>query len=176
VSAAFAVLLIVGAVAGFSPDGHTVAAHVQVPGDQLTGLPAGAVAPNDVAVAVRVEHPPHAAYAWAAARDLAQLVLLGAALWLLRGLLRSVRDRNPFTDANVRRLRSLGGVVIVGVPVALLLSSFFASELADSTRLDSPGLMFRLPGNALIGGLAVLALAEVFAAGVRMRVDLEGTV
>jgi hypothetical protein len=33
-----------------------------------------------------------------------------------------------------------------------------------------------LSANALLGGLAILVLAEVFAAGVRLRSDLEGTV
>ena len=33
-----------------------------------------------------------------------------------------------------------------------------------------------MPGNAFLGGLAVLVLSEVFAQGVRMRDDLEGTV
>ena len=99
-----------------------------------------------------------------------------AVVWLLRGLLRSVRDGDPFTEANVRRLRTLALVVLIGVPLAGFLGSIFAGELATSAGLASRGTQLILPGTAFLGGLATFVLAEVFTAGVRLRDDLEGTV
>ena len=99
-----------------------------------------------------------------------------AASWLLRGLLLSVRDGDPFTRANVKRLRALAVIVLIGIPLAALVGSLFASALAGSAGLDGGGIQLTLPGNAALGGLATFVLAEVFAAGVRLREDLEGTV
>ncbi|MDX6226438.1 MAG: hypothetical protein QOE64_2814, partial [Frankiales bacterium] len=114
--------------------------------------------------------------AWAAGRDLTYVALLLVGLWLLRRLLRSVRDRDPFTEDNVKRLRALALLILIGFPLARLVASLFEGELASSAGFLHHGLRLSLTGSALIGGLAAFALAEVFAAGVRMRVDLEGTV
>lgn len=176
VSVGFAALLLVGAVAGFGPSGNEVAVHSQVDADRLTGLPQDVVAPDDVDVTIRVRDASDEQVRWAAARDLAPGVVVVAAVWLLRELLTSVRDGDPFTQKNVSRLRSLALVLLIGVPLAGYLGSLFAGELAATAGLDSPGLRLSLPGNALLGGLAVFVLAEVFAAGVRLREDLEGTV
>ncbi|MBV8691008.1 MAG: DUF2975 domain-containing protein [Actinobacteria bacterium] len=176
VAIAFGVFVFAGAVFGFGPNGHEVAAHAQVGAKQVVDLPNGAVAPEHVDVLVRVRHATHEQQRWAAARDLVSLALVIAILWLLRGLLRSVRDGNPFNDTNVIRLRGLALLVLIGVPVADLLSSTFAGELASSAGLTGSGTHLGMPGNALLGGLALFVLAEVFAAGVRMRADLEGTV
>lgn len=176
VSIGFGVFLLVGAVAGFGPSGDEVAVHTQVDAEHVVDLPEGAVSPDDVEVTVRVRDASQEQHRWAAARDLVPGVLVVVAVWLLRGLLRSVRDGDPFTERNVRRLRALALVVLIGVPLAVFLSSIFAGELATSTGLDSPGTQLTLPGNAFLGGLATLVLAEVFAAGVRLRDDLEGTI
>lgn len=47
--------------------------------------------------------------------DLLALALWVAVLWPLRGIARSVRDGDPFTGANVRRLRVIGGLLVLGV-------------------------------------------------------------
>ena len=173
---AIGAFLLAGAVFGFGPSGNEVAVHTTVDAERIADLPASAVATDDIGVVVRVRHATDEQQRWAAARDLVPCVLIAAILWLLRGLLRSVRDGDPFTDANVRRLRSLALVVLIGAPVAQFVSSIFASELADSAGLHGQGAQLALPGPAFLGGLALFVLAEVFAAGVRMRADLEGTV
>lgn len=172
----FGTFVLVGALAGFGPNGDDVAIHTEVAAERVADLPRGTVAPDDVGVTVRVRDASAAQLRWAAARDLAPSVVVVAVLWLLRGLLRSVRDGDPFTAANVGRLRMLGLVVLIGVPAAALVASYFARELATSADLQSRGTTVTMPGGALLGGLALLVLAEVFAAGTRMRDDLEGTV
>jgi hypothetical protein len=91
-------------------------------------------------------------------------------------LLQSVRDGAPFTEANVRRLRALGLIILIGVPLATLVASWCASELAGTAHLPSAGIQLSMPGGAFVGGLGVFVLAEVFAAGVHLRDDLDGTI
>jgi hypothetical protein len=175
-SIGFGLFLLVGAVAGFGPSGHEVAVHTRVAATRVAELPKDAVEPDDVGVTVRVRQASREQTRWAAARDLAPGIVVVAAVWLLRGLLTSVRGGDPFTNKNVTRLRALGLVVLVGVPAAGLVSSAFESALANSAGLDGSGIHLAIPGNAFLGGLAVFVLAEVFAAGVRLRDDLEGTI
>jgi hypothetical protein len=173
---AFSAFLVVGAVAGLGPNGHEVRVHTQVDTGRIAGLPHDAIVPDHVDAIVRIRHATAADIRWAAARDLAPGLVLIAGLWILRGVLSSVRDRDPFDADNVRRLRRLGFLVLVGVPIATTMASYFQSELADRAGYDGRGLVLSVPGGAFLAGLALLALAEVFATGVRMRVDLEGTV
>jgi hypothetical protein len=175
-SIGFGVFLLVGAVAGFGPNGGAVAIHTEVDGERIVDLPRGAMRPDHVDVTVRVGDASRAQLRWAAARDLAPGAVVVAAIWLLRGLLKSVRGGDPFTETNVRRLRALALVVLIGVPLATYVGSIFAGALATSAGLNGPGTQLTLPGNAFLGGLATFVLAEVFAAGVRLRDDLEGTI
>jgi hypothetical protein len=176
VSVAFGAFLLVGAIFGVGPNGHEVGVHTQLSSDHLTNLPRGALPPDHLDVLVRVRHATRSQIGWVAARDLAPGILVVAAVWLLRRLLRSVRDGDPFTATNVQRLRILGALILVGVPVVTLFSSWCASELATSTGLTGAGIQISIPGGGFIAGVGVFALAEVFAAGVRLQDDLEGTI
>jgi hypothetical protein len=172
---AFAAFTLLGAAVGLAPF-DTVAVRTRVDADRFTPLPPGVLAPDHALLTVRVPDATREQLRWAAARDAAPVVVVLAAIWLLRGLLRSVGDGEAFTAANIVRLRSLALVVLIGVPLAGFVASIFAGELAASTGVDGPGTQLALSANALLGGLAILVLAEVFAAGVRLRSDLEGTV
>lgn len=95
---------------------------------------------------------------------------------LLRRIVRSVLAGDPFVDENVRRLRIIGWLVAVS-PILLVIAQFARSELVARSSvadlaLESIHVAF-LP--ILVGGL-LLVLAEVFAAGVRLRQDTEGLV
>lgn len=176
VSIGFVAFLAAGAVAGFGSSGGAVAVHTRVATQGIADLPRGTVAPSDVTVTVRVPDATPAQLRWAAARDLPPGILLVAVLWLLRTLLRSVRDGDPFTTTNVARLRALAAVILIGVPLAGLASSIFAGELATTAGLDGLGTQLTMPAAALLGGMALFVLSEVFASGVRLRDDLEGTI
>lgn len=174
-SIAFGAYFVIGGLFGVGPSGHEASVHTQVDSD-LVRLPEGAMAPDHFNVTVRVPHATLAQVRWFAARDLAPGAVVVAVLWLLRGVLKSVRDGDPFIEANVRRLRALAFVVLIGVPTATFLESVCNSELADSVGLPTGGVEISMPSAALLGGLALLVLAEVFTSGVRLRDDLEGTV
>jgi hypothetical protein len=128
--------------------------------------------------AVVVQDPTAAQYAWALAPPLVLLVLAVVVARLLLGVVRSLRDGDPFSPANARRFAALSSVVIVG---GVLLQCFqgvahartIAPLLSDgpaSWTLDLE-LWPVLAGGALFG-----FLAEVFSRGARLREDVEGLV
>jgi hypothetical protein len=173
----FGLYLLVSSVLGFT-QGDEVAVHTAVDADRVADLPPRAVAPEEVDVVVRVPDPSYEQVWWATLRDLPAAIVVIAVVWLVRGLLKSVRDGDPFIKPNVRRLRIIALIVLVGIPIAESLRSLFAGELAASAGLSGPGAALSISGygNALLGGLAILVLSEVFSEGVRMRGDLEGTI
>lgn len=175
-SIGFGLYLLVGAVIGIGPGGNEVAVQTQVDAEALPNLPQGAIPPDGVNVTVRVRDATAEQQRWAAGRDLAPGVVVIAITWLLRQLLKSVRDGDPFTERNVTRLRLLALIVLIGVPLSGIVASMFAGALATSAGLESRGTQLSVAGNAFVAGLAALVLAEVFAAGVHLRQDLEGTI
>jgi hypothetical protein len=109
-------------------------------------------------------------------RDMIPIVMFAAGLWLLRGVLQSVRRGDPFTERNVHRFRWIA-LVLMATPVTDIVQHYLDNKLASTvpnlTHWPNGG-SFQLTG--LAGGLVVLALAQVFAYGARLREDVEGTV
>lgn len=106
------------------------------------------------------------------------VALAVAFLWLVRRLLISVREGDPFTAANVRRLRAIGFVLIIGLPLSTYIGEQLEMWLARSSTVGEIG-HFVVTSNiedVPVIGLLVFVLAEVFAHGVRLREDVEGTV
>lgn len=85
----------------------------------------------------------------------------------------TVRAGDPFIAANAHRLQTIAWILL-----ALNLVSIVIGAIANS--VSSPAYPLRLDaGFSINGWIAVLltfVLARVFAAGARMREDLEGTV
>jgi DUF2975 family protein len=151
----------------------------QLPPETLTSLPRGVRPAGWVDVRVDVHDPSSKQMLLRSAQDIGPLVLLIAGLWLLRGFLRSVLAGDPFGPASVRRLRAIGFILVLGAPVVAFLNYSFRLALFNDIppvggNLGSKG--FALPGTALLGGLGAFILAEVFAYGLRLREDVEGTV
>src|SRR5205085_6714588 len=111
------------------------------------------------------------------AQDVGSLVLAVAGAWLLRGFTQDVLAGDPFGARNVRRLRRLGLLLVVGAPVVALLDWTLRQALYNDlplSRLSGLGVKgFGLPGGALLAGLGAFVLAEVFAYGLRLREDVE---
>lgn len=107
-------------------------------------------------------------------------LLFVAAFWLLRGLAASVRAGNAFGTENVKRLRRLGTLLVLGAPVVEFVNSSLRSGLYDTLpagrfgEIGSGGL--NLSTGPLLAGLGAFILAEVFAHGVHLREDVEATV
>ena len=181
---AFAVLQIVNPAVGAARDGRmlvgaTLPAKLQI-SPQRVHLPAGLRHDGWLTTTVQVKDPTAAQEALAAAMDLTQLTLFIAVLWLLRGIVRSVRLEEPFGAGTVRRLRGIGGVLLIGAPIVEAINDGLRTELFDrlsaaqQTGVGTAG--YTIPGNFLLAGLGALILAEVFAHGLRLREDVEGTI
>jgi hypothetical protein len=168
--------LVGAARGGEMPVGSLSVDAALAPG-QLRSLPNGIKVHEDVRLSAEVVDPTSAQLLLAAGTQVGPLALLVASLSLLRALARSVREREPFGEANVRRLRALGFLLVVGSPVvaavnwALRLALGNTSPLSD---LSTAGLS--IEAAPLIAGLGAFVLAEVFAHGVRLREDVEATI
>jgi hypothetical protein len=166
---------IVGAVRG----NHSITQDRFVAPDALTSLPANIKPTDNVPVTVTINDASPAQLFLRLAITLLPGLLIVALLWQLWGLLRSARQGDPFTGANVWRLRQFGWLLLLGWPLVayltMALKEFLAMTWASPTD-QTEGLFAPPIGGALIFGLAVLALAEVFAHGLRLREDVEGTI
>jgi hypothetical protein len=96
----------------------------------------------------------------------------------LRAVFRALRDGRPFVSANVRRIRWIGMSVILGELVwsgIVLFENRYAA-----THVAAVGVRFNaLPDLnfvAIIHGLIILAIAEVFREGTRLEEDQSLTV
>ena len=170
------VLAAVGALRG----GHTISIARAAPPDQLASLPPGVQPRSSVPVTQTITDASPVQLLLRVASDLGPLLLLAVpALWLLRSLVRSLRHGDPFTPANAQRLRGFGFLVLLGWPVVSLVTHVLQEMLALTVpaeqQLGGPDWA-PIPVPALLTGLGVLVLAEVFARGVRLREDVEGTI
>lgn len=180
----FAAFLLVDGAVGVARDGdrlvsgRTLDVHVQVPPERVR-LPDGLRRGGWLPAIARID-PGARQIALATARDLSHAALFIGVLWLLRGLALSVRRRDPFDAANVVRLRGIGSLLVFGGLLVEVVDTTLRRLLWESLpagRFGDVGTEgFGLPGNMLLAGLGAFILAEVFAQGLRMREDLEGTV
>ena len=108
-------------------------------------------------------------------------VLSACFLWFLtqlRHIFRSLSRGEVFIVENARRLRWVGGMVIVSEMVRsafVLYASYYASA-----NFSASGLRFEvvaeLDGTAILAGLAIIVIAEVFREGTRLQEDQSLTV
>ena len=112
----------------------------------------------------------------------AALLALGVYfLVLLRRIVLSVGDGDPFIPENAERLSRMGWTVLVGqvasIPVGAMVL-WIASLIEDSTDDAVAGLRadFGFSGSGLLLMLVLFILARVFRRGAEMREELEGTV
>jgi Protein of unknown function (DUF2975) len=167
-----------GAVRGdhtITVDRVIVPEHVPEP---FTALPANLEPTNgSIPVTVTIHHASPAQLFLHLATTLLPGLLVVALLWQLWGLLRSARRGDPFTTANVWRLRRFGWLLLLGWPLVAYLTTALKGDLAATVPADVTSTLFALDIlGVLLFGLAVLVLAEVFAHGLRLREDVEGTI
>jgi Protein of unknown function (DUF2975) len=106
---------------------------------------------------------------------------LALALWVigqLRGFFRTLRDRRPFVPANALRLRRIASAVILS-EIARATIVFFESYYA-MTHFTLPGLVLDLRPElnvfAIVDGLIILVIAEVFREGTRLNEEQSLTI
>jgi hypothetical protein len=183
---AFGILSLASIAVGIARDGNsilwgdTLPVPVQLDPDSLGPFPAGLKLAGWPAARVEIQDPTIEQMLLRSLVDLGPLVLFVAVLWSLRGLARSVTEGDPFSPRNVRRVRSIGFTLVVGAPLIEIIEAALRERLftilpvVTGANIGSEG--FNLPGVALLAGLGTFILAEVFAHGVRLREDIEGTI
>jgi hypothetical protein len=182
----FGAVLLVSVVVGVARHGDSLLydSSLDVPAKLSSGhlqdLPKGISMSGSVDVGVTVKDPTTKQMLLRSLIDLGPLILFIAGLFLLDRFLVSVKEGDPFGSANVGRLRRIGLLLVLGAPLVELINSALRKDLlhdAPAGRADGVGAAaFSLPVGALLGGLGAFILAEVFAYGLSLREDVEGTV
>jgi hypothetical protein len=153
----------------------TIAVHHDLDGRHLKDLPNHVIRPETVNVTSQLTHASRHDKWLAAGRDIGPILLTLGFAYFARLILLSVRDGDPFNERNVTRLRAIGFLFLIGIPLVGVFSSMMNAELAFSLDGDlSTGTTLSFTGPMI--ALGVFALAEVFAHGARLRQDVEGTV
>jgi hypothetical protein len=146
---------------------------------KLVRLPRHVSATGDLPVTVDVRHVSFGLVLVTAIRYLVFAISGLVAVWMLRGLIGTARAGDPFVAENVRRLRVIGLVLLLYPPLSslshMVLESVYIQRDAALARVLEPRA-FELNVLTLLAGLSVLVLAQVFARGVELRTDLEGTI
>ncbi len=185
VAVAFAAFAVVSVIVGVARDGdsllygQTLTVPLQVNPDDLGPLPESVRFRGWPDVTVEVKDPTSNEMLLRSAMDFGPLVLFIVGMWLLRGFLGAVKEGDPFGSANVQRLRRIGFLLVLGAPAVELLNYGLRSDLYNDlppSQVDIGVAGFSLPAGAMLGGLGAFILAEVFAYGLRLREDVEGTV
>jgi hypothetical protein len=104
------------------------------------------------------------------------IALFLCAIWGLEQLHRvfgTLRQGQPFVEANARRLRRVAAAVIAGEVVGASMVAF--NQYYAKSHFTANGLLFDWSFNidffAVVLALIILAIAEVFAAGTRLDED-----
>ncbi len=104
-------------------------------------------------------------------------LLAAAVLWLVLLIVRSVRDADPFTATNARRLRVLAALVGVGGTLISVWGTVLRRWLLDSSGASDIVVRdWSFTWLPLLVGLVIAVLAQVWSHGVDMRNDLEDVV
>lgn len=96
-----------------------------------------------------------------------------AVLKRLLAIVNTVREGDPFLPANAQRLQVIAWLLLT-VQVMSMVVGALANSVSTATRPIDVDAGFSI--NGWLAVLLTFLLARVFAAGTRMRDDLEGTV
>src|SRR4051794_22081812 len=172
----FALALITVVVVVFDAASGGLYLPMQVPPDQLSGLPPATEFAGWPDVRYHLVDPSAGQRVMYVLQQLAPLLLVIPGLWLLRGFLRSVLAGEPFGSENARRLRIIALLLLVGAPFVALAQYMLRNALFNDLHVDLASKGYAVPGAAMVAGLGVYVLAEVFAYGMRLREDVEATI
>jgi hypothetical protein len=96
-------------------------------------------------------------------------------LGLLRAVLRTLKDENPFLPRNSARMRTIGLALIAGQVVYLGCAAWLAARVTRGISVAGVTFENTPPVNVMVlfAGVVLIVLAEVFRLGAEMKGDLE---
>ncbi len=113
--------------------------------------------------------------------EMALTISTGVCILLIRKLIRTVIDGDPFIPRNGKRLRALA-IIIIAVPLALQISAHYVTK-AIISQLNFPGISLSsgLLGKStllvcIFSGLLLFVISEVFRIGTSLKEEQELTV
>jgi hypothetical protein len=109
--------------------------------------------------------------------QLPSLAVYQAFFLMLRRWVRSARANGPFTHGGTVTLRLIGLLLITATPVAAALEAL-ARGLLTATVTTRHAFVFSwdFPGYAVVGGMGLVAVAEILHRGTTLREDVEATI
>ena len=137
-----------------------------------------------VSVSVDVHDPSMKQRVIAAVPVLVWWTLVAVVLWLLRRVVRTAAKGEPFQRSSVTTLRWLGAIFLLGFPLATFVERsftewFFSAGVWTGGPLPPGGIAITGPllsGPAILAGVCLFAVAEMFAYGARLREDVDATI
>jgi hypothetical protein len=107
-------------------------------------------------------------------------VCVGLGAWLLRRLLLSIADANPFQPGNAGRIAGIAALVVVAGSASQLFPGLAGAMVLDRVGLGSGSpiapLRVAIDLSPILAALVLLALAEAFRRGSELARDAEGLV
>lgn len=94
-------------------------------------------------------------------------------VWLLRAIFRSISVEEPFSDANARRIRNIG-LLLIGWDVIKLINYEIFNEMAGK-YFTGTTLLADIGGGTLVG-LLLLTLSVVYRRGVEINSENQMTI
>jgi hypothetical protein len=113
--------------------------------------------------------------------NLAKLITaigLAYTFYLLRAILRSIIEGDPFSPENCSRVRRVGYLVLLVALLRATVEYFAANEILNQLAVTNPPLSTPSPFNAeiLLVSLLILVLAQVWSYGLELEHDRALTV
>ena len=170
---------------GVSPESHnnwtlTIPVSVAIEGGRITAPTIGIERADLLDVRGSLRFPLQRGRVFVV-NSLVLVLVMGVGLWLiteLQRILRTVRDGKPFAPSNARRVRRIAWVLIAGEFVRAAI--VYLENSYAATHFTSEGFRFiarpDFSVGAIIEGLIILVIAEVFRAGTRLDEDQSLTV
>jgi hypothetical protein len=156
-----------------------LAIHAVVPPSEVGDPPPGLELPRPVAVLAPIGHVTGAQVAtFEVGIVFAALAYLFGA-WQLRELVRTIREKDAFVSSNVRRLRTIAALSLFGYPLFQWATGLWNGWVLSTAGPPDTTATVRfqlLSFPAILAGLSLVVLAEVFAHGIALREDVEATV
>lgn len=106
------------------------------------------------------------------------VLMVATGCWLVVVVMRTIAAGDPFAAANVRRLRLVAGLLVIGPFVLFVVALPIHGVLLNQVDLGGldPSLRLDVPWAPVVAGFVVALLAEAFKVGSRLRDDVDGLV